>query len=196
MRARLRRAQRRRALLAERPRRDLNALLSDREALAAMPVGSFADAYLRYLGGEDMGSAQYFLEAADLDEKARRFGWNEDQLWFVKRMANSHDLFHVITGYDRDVQGEVGIVAYTTGQIPLLPLRLLLAYLLVLKPPSRSPGRASCGDRIVTAAPPLRWPAWRTRICFRSRSMKCAARSVSARSPRPTRAACPTRAGC
>jgi ubiquinone biosynthesis protein COQ4 len=123
-----------RAMLAERPRRDLNALLSDRAALAAMPPDSFAAAYLVYLGGEDMGSADYFLEAADLDEKARRFGWSEDQLWFVKRMANSHDLFHVVAGYDRDVTGEIGVVSYTAGQIPLLPLRLLLPYLVALKP--------------------------------------------------------------
>jgi ubiquinone biosynthesis protein COQ4 len=112
----------------------VNALLSDRPVLAAMPAGSFADAYLRYLGGDKMGSADDFLQAADLDDKARRFGWSEDQLWFVKRMANSHDLFHVIAGYGRDVQGEVGVIAYTAGQIPLLPLRLLIPYLLILKP--------------------------------------------------------------
>lgn len=123
-----------RSLLAEQPRRDLNAVLSDRAALAAMPPGSFAKAYLDYLGGDDMGSAEYFLEAAGLDEKARRFGWSEDQLWFVKRMANSHDLFHIIAGYDRDVTGEVGVLCYTAGQIPLLPLRMLLPYLFVLKP--------------------------------------------------------------
>lgn len=123
-----------RALLAERPRRDLNAVLTDRAALEAMPAGSFAHAYLEYLGGEDMGSAQYFLEAADLDEKAARFGWSEDQLWFVRRMANSHDLFHIVAGYDRDATGEVGVIAYTAGQIPLLPLRLLLPYLFALKP--------------------------------------------------------------
>ncbi len=123
-----------RAMLAETPRRDLNALLGDRAALAAMPRGSFADAYLSYLGGEDMGSADYFLEAADLYEKARRFGWSEDQLWFVRRMANSHDLFHVISGYGRDICGEVGIVCFTAGQVPLLPLRLLMPYFAVLKP--------------------------------------------------------------
>jgi ubiquinone biosynthesis protein COQ4 len=123
-----------RAMLAERPRRDLNALLNDHVALAAMPEGSFAHAYLEYLGGEDMGSAEYFLQAAGLDEKARRFGWSEDQLWFVKRMANSHDLFHVVAGYDRDVTGEVGIICFTAGQVPLLPLRLLLPYLFALKP--------------------------------------------------------------
>jgi ubiquinone biosynthesis protein COQ4 len=123
-----------RSMLAESPRRDLNALLTDRAALAAMPPDSFAAAYLAYLGGEEMGSAEYFLEAADLDEKARRFGWSEDHLWFVRRMANSHDLFHVIAGYDRDVTGEVGVIGFTAGQIPLLPLRLLLPYLFALKP--------------------------------------------------------------
>jgi ubiquinone biosynthesis protein COQ4 len=123
-----------RRLLAGRPRRDLNALLSDHQSLAAMPTNSFAAAYLEYLGGEDMGSASYFLDAADLDEKAKRFGWSEDHLWFIRRMANSHDLFHVVAGYDRDVTGEVGVIAFTAGQIPLLPLRLLLPYLLSLKP--------------------------------------------------------------
>jgi ubiquinone biosynthesis protein COQ4 len=123
-----------RSMLEEKPRRDLNGLLSDRRALSALPVGSFAHAYLEYLGGDEMGSAEYFLEAAGLDEKARRFGWSEDQLWFVERMANSHDLFHVVAGYDRDVTGEVGIICFTAGQIPLLPLRMLLPYLLLLKP--------------------------------------------------------------
>jgi ubiquinone biosynthesis protein COQ4 len=122
------------AMLLERPRRDLNALLSDHASLAAMPTGSFAGAYLEYLGGEDMGAADYFLEAAGLDDKARRFGWSDDQLWFVRRMANSHDLFHIVAGYDRDVTGEIGLVAYTAGQIPLLPLKLLLPYLAILKP--------------------------------------------------------------
>ena len=49
-------------------------------------------------------------------------------------MANSHDLFHIVAGYDRDITGEVGVVAYTAGQIPLLPLRMLLPYFFLLKP--------------------------------------------------------------
>jgi ubiquinone biosynthesis protein COQ4 len=131
-----------RSLLRENPRRDLNAVLSDHEALAAMPEGSLAHSYLEYLGGDDMGSAEYFLDAAGLEEKASRFGWSDDRLWFVKRMANSHDLFHVVAGYDRDVTGEVGVVCYTAGQIPLLPLRMLLPYFSVLKP--SQPFRWAC----------------------------------------------------
>lgn len=123
-----------RQLLAQSPRSELNARLADQGSLAKMPAGSFAHAYLEYMGEQGMGSADYFLEAADLDEKARRFGWSEDQFWFVKRMANSHDLFHIVSGYDRSAIGEVGVVSYTAGQIPLLPLRLALLYFATLKP--------------------------------------------------------------
>lgn len=123
-----------RKLLAQKPRSDLNALLADQPALSRLPSGSFAHAYLDYLGGQGMGSAEYFLQAAKLEEKAGRFGWSENQLWFVQRMANSHDLFHIVSGYDRSAVGEVGVVAYTAGQIRLLPLRLALLYFLTLKP--------------------------------------------------------------
>lgn len=121
-------------LLAESPRSDLNALLADKEWLASLPADSFGRAYLDYLGGEGMGAADYFLEAADLDSQAARHGWPEDVLWFVRHMANSHDLFHIVSGYDRSVVGEIGVVAYTAGQIPLLPLKLIMVQLLLLKP--------------------------------------------------------------
>ena len=66
------------------------------------------------------------FEAAGLDEKAAQLGWSDDQLWVVKRMANSHDIFHVVSGYDRSIIGEVGVDAYTAGHMPMLPLRLRL----------------------------------------------------------------------
>ncbi|MEN8161467.1 MAG: Coq4 family protein, partial [Myxococcota bacterium] len=122
------------AMLAESPRRDLNAFLGDCERLQKMPAGSMAAAYLAYMGGEGMGTAEGFLQAAGVEEKAARFGWSADHLWFVRRMANSHDLFHLVAGYGRDVVGEVGVDAFTAGQIPMLPLRIFLGYLLLLKP--------------------------------------------------------------
>jgi len=123
-----------RAMLDEQPRRDLVRFLADRERLAAMPSGSMAAAYLDYMGGEGMGTAEQFLQAAGVEEKAARFGWSADHLWFVRRMANSHDLFHVVAGYGRDVVGEVGVDAFTAGQISMLPLRIFLGYLYLLKP--------------------------------------------------------------
>jgi ubiquinone biosynthesis protein COQ4 len=136
-----------RGLLAESPRGDLNALLSNEEKLEAMPEGSFGRAYLDYLDQEGMASAEAFLEAAGLDGHARRLGWSDDQLWFVKRMANSHDLFHVLSGYDRSIIGEIGVDVYTAGQIPLLPLKLMLPYFL-----SMSPGQFPTWFRFVRAA--------------------------------------------
>ena len=123
-----------RRLLARRPRPNLNELLSDREALESMPPGSFGQAYLDYLDDRDMGSATYFLQAARLQEKAATLGWSPDQLWFIERLANSHDLFHVLTGYGRDIAGEVGVISYTAGHFPILPLKLLLGYFMTLKP--------------------------------------------------------------
>jgi ubiquinone biosynthesis protein COQ4 len=125
-----------RAMLEEDPPRDLNAFLRDLDHLRTLPEGSMAAAYVAYMGGVGMGSSDTFLEAAGIDEKARRFGWTDDQLWFVKRMANSHDLFHVVAGYGRDVIGEVGVDSYTAGQIPMLPLWIFLAYMMTLKPSS------------------------------------------------------------
>ncbi len=121
-------------LLSQSPRPDLNSLLGDDVSLTAMPKGSFAAAYLIYMDDAGMAPAAAFLEAAGLDEKAQRFGWSDDQLWFVRRMANSHDLFHVLAGYDRTIIGEVGVDAYTAGHIPLIPIRLMMLYFLILKP--------------------------------------------------------------
>jgi ubiquinone biosynthesis protein COQ4 len=125
-----------RAMLDEHPRRELNSFLSDLDRLRCMPQGSLAATYVHYMGGAGMGSADYFLAAAGIEEKATRFGWSEDQIWFVKRMANSHDLFHVVAGYERDVIGEVGVDSYTAGQISMLPLWIFLAYMMTLKPSS------------------------------------------------------------
>jgi ubiquinone biosynthesis protein COQ4 len=123
-----------RAMLDERPRRELVRFLADRERLRAMPPGSMAAAYLDYMGGAGMGTAEAFLQAAGVEGKAARFGWSDDHLWFVRRMANGHDLFHVVAGYGRDVVGEVGVDAYTAGQMSMLPLRIFLGYLYLLKP--------------------------------------------------------------
>lgn len=123
-----------RRLLAEEPRRDLNSLLTDRVFLASLPEDSLGAHYLRYLGQADMGSAEYFLDASKLEEKAKRFGWTDEQLWLVRRMANSHDLFHIMTGYDTDIAGEIGVISFTVGQFSILPLRVFFASFFLLKP--------------------------------------------------------------
>ena len=123
-----------RKLLAMDPRPDLNAVLGDREALAAMPEGSLGRAYLEYLGPDEMMSPQVFLDAARVDELGRRFGWSDDHVWFMKRMSNSHDVFHVVSGYGTDLVGEAGVIAFTYGQLPIPSLLLAIGALSALDP--------------------------------------------------------------
>ena len=117
-----------------RERSDLNAMLYDREALAALPVGSFGRAYLDYIDGFETESAEKFTEAAQIERIGQRLGWGGDHTWFMRRMTNSHDLFHVLAGYGTDIVGEVGVVGFTFGQVPFLPLAMMTAYMHVLKP--------------------------------------------------------------
>ena len=49
----------------------------------------------------------------------------------MTRLLNLHDVFHVVTGYDRDLRGEVAVLAFTLAQtrspgIAYVLLRVLL----------------------------------------------------------------------
>lgn len=100
-------------LLAERP--SLIDLLGDREALAAMPEGSFGRAYLAF--AEENGFAADGL----LRTRDRAFAGLDDDLhpdmaWFFDRMTLSHDLWHVLTGYGTDEAGELALLAFSRAQ--------------------------------------------------------------------------------
>ena len=105
-----------RQLLAERP--SLLATLSDREALQAMPAGSFGRAYAEFMeaGRLDAGGL------VDAEQTANeRFADEEpedpDRQFFGDRLRDMHDLWHVLTGYGRDEAGEAANLAFTLGQV-------------------------------------------------------------------------------
>jgi len=99
------------ALLAARPR--LVDRLSDRASLRAMPEGSLGRAYLAFM--ERAG-----IDAAGLVEasaRGRLAAETEDDMTFLRqRLRDSHDLWHVVTGYDPDLVGEAGVLAFTCAQ--------------------------------------------------------------------------------
>jgi ubiquinone biosynthesis protein COQ4 len=107
------------ALLAERP--SLLAALSDREALARLPDGSFGRAYLAYL--EANGFAPDGLIVVQNRVQAH---WEGDErvppldplrAWFRERTLLAHDLFHVLTDYGTDELGEATLLAFTLAQL-------------------------------------------------------------------------------
>jgi ubiquinone biosynthesis protein COQ4 len=114
IRARLRRSDSGRRLLETRP--NLLPLLSDREALRALPEGSLGRAYLAFVESEGI-SADGLVEAS---EGARRRGTDGEFLWIKDWLRDTHDLWHAVLGYKGDLVGESALLAfshYETGNL-------------------------------------------------------------------------------
>lgn len=97
-----------------RERGELYDILSDVDRLGAMPEGSLGKAIWDFYTTEEL-SAQGLKAASEAatggsgvdDSDAARFG---------RRMRDLHDVFHVVTGYGRDMRGEMGCLAFTFAQ--------------------------------------------------------------------------------
>ena len=94
--------------------RDLAKLLDDHDRLREMPAGSLADHYVRFMEREG-------LSAAGLIAEYERFAggtvkYDDMVEWYANRLRDTHDLFHVITGYGRDPLGEQSLLAFTYSQ--------------------------------------------------------------------------------
>ena len=101
-----------RRLLAERP--DLLATLSDRDALLAMPPGSLGRSYAEFVASEAI-SADGLVDASSAGADEDR--WQDADHRFVgERLRDMHDLWHVVTGYGRDLLGEAALLAFTFAQ--------------------------------------------------------------------------------
>jgi len=100
-----------RRLLAERP--SLLAALGDREALLALPPDSLGHAYGRFMTAEQISPDG--LVSASSDGPGAR--WIDEEHRFVsERLRDMHDLWHVATGYGRDLLGEAALLAFTFAQ--------------------------------------------------------------------------------
>jgi ubiquinone biosynthesis protein Coq4 len=103
------------AALAEHPR-----LRVDVAALRALPASTLGGAYAR------------FLDANGLDPRAIPRLENEDDLtWSRAHLYETHDLWHVATGFGTDIPGELAVQAFYAAQLPVrLPDFLLAGGLL------------------------------------------------------------------
>jgi ubiquinone biosynthesis protein COQ4 len=121
-------------LLRERP--SLLATLSDREALAALPPGSFGRAYADFMQAGNL-TADGLVEADAEAERNRPDPLGEvdpDLRYFGERNRDMHDLWHVLTGYGRDEAGEAANLAFTQAQIPSTGIALIVVAAAVLGP--------------------------------------------------------------
>ena len=79
-------------------------------ALRGLPDGSVGRAYLAFMEEEN-------LSADGLVEASRTADWDTDVVppemdFFRRRMRDSHDLTHILTGYGRDPLGELCLLAF------------------------------------------------------------------------------------
>lgn len=84
--------------------------------------------YLRSLPADTLGGAYArFLDSHDLDPDMFQAppGLPEIPAYLAKRMRQSHDIWHVLTGCETDVPGEIELQAFTYGQTRM-PLSLAI----------------------------------------------------------------------
>jgi ubiquinone biosynthesis protein Coq4 len=109
--AALRSGERARAALDRRPR-----LIVDTAALGAMPPGTLGRAFADFLGANQLDPRSIpSLPAGSDDEYVRA------------HLYETHDLWHVVTGFSADVAGELGVQAVYAAQLDSELARLLLA---------------------------------------------------------------------
>lgn len=93
------------ALLEEQPRIDRAHV--DFDGLRALPEGTLGREYVRFLDDNDIGP-DAFAQGPDVGDPRLNY--------VMLRMRQTHDLWHVLTGYSPDVRGELLLQAFTYAQ--------------------------------------------------------------------------------
>lgn len=99
-------------ILAEK--RSLIARLSDRAYLESLPEGSLGRVYADFTVRENI-SPDGLVDASNDVETATSEACPKRVL-FGERLRDMHDLWHVVTGYGRDLMGEAALLAFTYRQ--------------------------------------------------------------------------------
>ncbi len=100
-----------------RQKRDLYDILTDKERLLAMRPGSLGRTIIEWFIRENI-STEGLARASEAAANAlgSRREVSADEQVYGTRLRNLHDVFHVLAGYDRDLRGEVGVLAFTIAQ--------------------------------------------------------------------------------
>ena len=89
--------------------------LSNRTYLESLPEGTLGRVYADFTAREEI-TADGLVEASELVERNLDYLDPRREL-FGQRLRDSHDLWHVVTGYGRDLFGEAALLSFTYRQI-------------------------------------------------------------------------------
>ena len=104
----------------------LEEILSNREALAALPEGSFGRAYLDFMVGEDLTPTGLLASAKEAGIDLEEGGDYPEYMRMFLNQTVMHDVFHVLTGYGRDALGELCNLAFSNEQTSSPGFRLIM----------------------------------------------------------------------
>lgn len=159
-----------RRFFAERPRIDRAHV--DFDGLRRLPDGTLGREYTRFL--DDNGITPDAFEALpDVgDERAA---------WLMLRMRQTHDLWHVITGYRPDLWGEIQLQAFTYAQLRAPSSLVIVLFAMVrwfkLRPSQlRALHRGYSRGKATSFLPTVRWEElWATPVAELRERLTCPA---------------------
>ncbi|TNE34129.1 MAG: hypothetical protein EP350_02500 [Alphaproteobacteria bacterium] len=101
-----------------RQNNDIPSMLDDHARWADCGSNTVAQHYIRFMTREGLSAAGLVEESLKWKPADQR---PQDQLeWYFERLRDTHDLFHVLTGYGRDALGEGCLLGFSYEQNPNL----------------------------------------------------------------------------
>ncbi|MBI1261690.1 MAG: hypothetical protein GC184_08185 [Rhizobiales bacterium] len=98
-------------IIAEK--RNILQTLNDRETLSRLPEGSLGHLYYKFMSSENL-TADGLVEASEVIPDREKIP--EAAKIYRNRQRDTHDLWHVSTGYGRDGLGELCLLAFIYAQ--------------------------------------------------------------------------------
>jgi ubiquinone biosynthesis protein COQ4 len=95
-------------------RRDILTVLKDRDRLRELADGTLGREYARFLDTEYIDAEGLVHASEDIDDPS--IFLDERAQVLSRRLRDSHDLWHVVTGYKRDIFGELALLSFTYRQ--------------------------------------------------------------------------------
>ncbi len=93
---------------------DLPAMLDDHNRWADCGANTVAQHYMKFMKREGLSAAGLVAESHKWQDKKARL---QDQTeWYFERLRDTHDLFHVLTSYNRDGLGEAALLGFSYEQ--------------------------------------------------------------------------------
>ena len=89
-------------------------ILDDHARWESLPKGTVGRAYLHFMKSQGLSAQGLIDEYENYDSEFA--GFDDGIEWYANRRRDTHDLLHVLTGYNRDAFGEVCVLAFSDGQ--------------------------------------------------------------------------------